>query len=326
MKVLSHSNFIKPLLLLAICSAFQPCLSAVPNIVINNFNRHAVQNAPINPSRIVVKKKCVLACLKTYHFNQGKPAKANKLGLKKVDGTLVGNWDAKSEDVLPEGGKTRLPLMWVCKPNVTLDAGEYIVCDSEPATWSCNSYSGMRGFFSVTLTPEDSQPSTAEITTSSSSSTAVEVPQIRKISEQYNRYVNPRFQFGIDFPIDLKAGEEPENGDGRRFLSSDGAVELIAYGQSAYATTDGSEWTPASLLDDALAHRKQDGDKVTFKKQGRDWVVISGFSGNKIFYYKAMIHNEMVKCFEINYPKSRKLEFDPVVSHVVESFTNTSSE
>ncbi|MBX9719998.1 MAG: hypothetical protein K2X81_01280, partial [Candidatus Obscuribacterales bacterium] len=311
---------------LAFCVVLQPSMAAAHNVVINNFNRQAVQNSPLNPSRIVVKKSCVLACLKTYHFNEGKSSKAIQLGLKKLDGTSLGNWDAKQENVLLEGAKTALPLMWVCKPNLTLEAGEYVIFDSDPSTWSCNKNSGMRGFFSVTLTAAKSSLQSTGTATSASMQSETEVPQIRQVSDQYNRYVNPRFQFGIDFPAQLKPGEEPENGDGRRFLSPDGSVDLTAYGQSAFATVDGTKWTLASLLADSLAHRKQDGDQVTFSKKGRDWIVVSGFSGDKIFYYKAMIHNDFVKCFEINYPKSRKLEFDPVVSHVANSFTNTSPE
>jgi hypothetical protein len=145
-------------------------------------------------------------------------------------------------------------------------------------------------------------------------------------SQQYKRYVNPRFQYRIDYPSFLTPGREPENGDGLRFKSADGKTELIVYGQSAYATVNGEAWTIPSLLADALASRKRDGDKVTYKKQGKDWFVLSGYSGSKIFYSKTIIHDDNVKCFELRYPTANKVAFDPIVGHLVGSFVNTSAD
>jgi hypothetical protein len=313
-------------------------------IVINNFNKGAVDCAPKRPSRVLLKKPCLVRCIKTYHFGGGKGAKPGTISIKSEDGRLIGDWPADSENVTPVGASAPVPALWVCRPGVLLQPGAYLISDSEPSTWSCNKGSGNRGFYSITLLREPEQksidlatipgiepinkatggesdlpPVVASATTASTTASAT----ASMLEPKYERYVNPRFKYGIDYPGFLIAQPESENGDGRRFQSQDGESELTVYGQSAFATVDGNAWTIDTLLKDAIRNRVQDGDQITFQKQGGDWFVLSGYSGSKIFYFKAMIHDDAVKCFELKYPRKEKKAFDPIVTRVVRSFSNT---
>lgn len=323
-------------------SMFLAVLLATPafsraEIVINNFNEGAVECTPQRPSRVLVKMPCLVQCIKTYHFSGGKGAKPGTISIKSEGGKLIGDWQTNSENIIPVGAGVPVPGLWVCHPSVLLQPGVYLISDSEPSTWSCNKGSGNRGFFSITLLPESTQktqdlsavPGIEPIIKEPTESKPEEPPVAKSSttpdtgSLQYKRYINPRFKYGIDYPAFLIAQPESENGDGRRFQSQDGESELTVYGQSAYATVDGNAWTIPALLKDAIQNRVQDGDRVTFQKQGRDWFVLSGYSGSKIFYFKAMIHDDSVKCFEIKYPQKEKKPFDPIVTRMVGSFSNT---
>jgi len=53
----------------------------------------------------------------------------------------------------------------------------------------------------------------------------------------YKTYHNARFGYHIDYPADLRPQPEPDNGDGRRFVSADGQTVLTAY--AGYNALDG---------------------------------------------------------------------------------------
>lgn len=315
------------------------------DVVINNFNGMPVQSPPQKASRITLIEGCRVKEIKTYHFNGGKGTQPGFIGLEGSDGTLVGSWNATVETIVPVGARTAVAGMWKCSPGISLPAGTYQILDSDPQTWSCNKVSSMRGFYSITLEPmekplqgesrhdESSPGQTAEAPLAQEPSplqheapeqiTDEKVSDSERTSKLYKRYVNPRFKYGIDYPGFMRADPEPDNADGLHFRSHDGQSELTVYGQSEYATVDGSAWTIAKLKEDAIANRRQDKDTITYQRAGKDWFVLSGYSGDKIYYFKAMIHGGNVKCFELKYPKSRKQEFDPIVNRIVSSFRST---
>lgn len=212
---------------------------------------------------------------------------------------------------------------------------------------------GIRGCFSIALSPEDTQgrshitepipstpaerahsskrlppsPSAPKAQSSSAQKTGAGTPEQKLVekdnSRSYKRYVNARFKYGIDYPSFLVPGPESENGDGIALKSTDGQVEMTVWGTSADATPDGEPWTVAKFRDSSLQDRKRNEDRITYQTSGSDWFNLSGYSKGKIFYFKSMIHDGNVKCFELKYPASHKTQFDPIVAHVARSFKNT---
>lgn len=160
---------------------------------------------------------------------------------------------------------------------------------------------------------------------SSASLFSVEAARARE-TISYGHYVNVRYKFAIDYPAKFIPLPESDNGDGRTFSSKSDQAQLIAFGRQNFnpASVDQSPWTARTLMQDELASRKEGKDKVTYKTSGKDWVVLSGVSADeRIFYFKALIRDDGVKCFELRYPKTRKAMFDPVVAHLVASFKHT---
>jgi hypothetical protein len=58
------------------------------------------------------------------------------------------------------------------------------------------------------------------------------------------------------------------------------------------------------------------GGHITYEREGRTWIVVSGFIGNRIFYRKAMLAcgGAAWHYLEFQYPAAQKREFDEFVS------------
>jgi len=129
-------------------------------------------------------------------------------------------------------------------------------------------------------------------------------------------YNNDRFHFSIEYPSDLlKMQPPPENNDGRTFRSKDKTIEMRAWGQfNALDLT----------LDEAYQRVLRDHSGVTYKTLGDRHFVISGVSAGKIYYQKTVIRGSgdtaVFYTFTIEYPKSKKANFDSVVARVSRSF------
>ncbi len=95
-------------------------------------------------------------------------------------------------------------------------------------------------------------------------------------------YVNARFGFELCFPAGSLVGQgESENGDGQRFLSPDGQIELLA-------------WGGHNALDQTLAQafaeaKAASGLKATYTACKHDWFVVSGIAGQNILYRKTWL-------------------------------------
>ncbi len=132
----------------------------------------------------------------------------------------------------------------------------------------------------------------------------------------WSRYVNERFGTSLEVP-DLFAAEEPppENGDGRAFRAEDGA-RLWVYGTYApYAVMSNFEAYKDNLLETAQA----DGLSVTYKRDGKGWLVFSGVKDADIVYAKAIESCEAAHEFRIVYPAAKKRFYDPIVTRLSRS-------
>ena len=130
----------------------------------------------------------------------------------------------------------------------------------------------------------------------------------------YETYHNARFAYSISYPSDLFIPQgEAENGDGQKFLSRDGKVEMLVYGSN-------------NALNQTLRARYHDetkvreNRKVTYQVLKPEWFVVSGTEGNKVFYEKTILHNGAFKAFRIEYEKAAKAVWDPIAERISRSF------
>ncbi len=131
-------------------------------------------------------------------------------------------------------------------------------------------------------------------------------------AEAWLAYRNARFGTTADVPKGWTMGAAPENEGGRVFTSPDKQAEIIVYG--GYR---------AFQKDQEFADRfaPGEGETVTYSKKGRDWVVVSGVKGDRIFYRRSLLSckGAIWNNVSIEYPASQKKRFDPLVTRISRS-------
>ncbi len=123
-------------------------------------------------------------------------------------------------------------------------------------------------------------------------------------------YTNERFGTSATFPAEIftEQQEPPENGDGLTWRSADGA-SLAIFG--SYNVLDE---TPKSRQ----AEAKAAGDReVTYSKAGKNWLVLSGFEGDAVFYERYLFaESGTVHGVVLKYPRSLKAKYDPLAGKI----------
>jgi hypothetical protein len=111
-----------------------------PYWVFNSYNQCGVLNGA-KPALVRLAKPAHITQLADYHFNNGVAVKPGTIGLMAPNGHLFGPYRATQQAGTWD---------WVTVAiNLTVPAGTYTVIDSNPPTWSQNSFSGGRGFTRV---------------------------------------------------------------------------------------------------------------------------------------------------------------------------------
>lgn len=135
-------------------------------------------------------------------------------------------------------------------------------------------------------------------------------------ADAYQNYRNARYGYALDVPTFLIAKPEAENGDGRRFVSSDGKVLLRVFGasNSLNRSVSGQKWR-------ATSDWRRDGARVTYSQSGANYYVLSGFVGGDIFYEKTVVWNGQFHTLIWEYPAPLKKRLDAPVTRSVRSFS-----
>ena len=133
-------------------------------------------------------------------------------------------------------------------------------------------------------------------------------------ADNWLTYHNDRFGTTIDYPDRFKAEPPPDNDDGRKFTSTDGATFLV------YASLNVDEFNLAQFQDFELKNLDP-GQVVTYNARGDDWFVISGTNGAKIFYQRHLLSHrgELTETFSIEYPAAAKQDYVVIVARMAKS-------
>jgi hypothetical protein len=128
---------------------------------------------------------------------------------------------------------------------------------------------------------------------------------VPSFAQKAERYDNAAFEFSVEVPRDLLP-KATDIAGGRRFASADGSVVVSTFGK------------PGTPTCDALASAESFRPSLKLAKE--DWCVISGLAGDHIVYQKSIAHDGSSRFLRLEYPASRKTEFDAVVRRVVKTF------
>jgi hypothetical protein len=128
-------------------------------------------------------------------------------------------------------------------------------------------------------------------------------------------YVNARFGTACTFPDEVFSitEAEPDNGDGQQWSAPDGA-SLTCSG--IYNVDDD---TPKRFVADEKANAGP-GYQIAYSKTGKNWAVLSGTKGDRVFYERRLFGKDsVIRSVWIEYPASLKAKYDPLVGAIAAS-------
>ncbi|MCW3846240.1 hypothetical protein OF829_03245 [Sphingomonas sp. LB-2] len=127
----------------------------------------------------------------------------------------------------------------------------------------------------------------------------------------WQTYVNPRFEYSICFPGEFRqVGQDPVNGDGRRYSNGAG-TELIIWGEY-----NALEDTIATAAERWRGYLRNEGVIVTYEAKGGDWFVLSGTRRTMIYYQRTRFSRGRFVTFRLVYPEAEKARWNSLVAKI----------
>ena len=123
-------------------------------------------------------------------------------------------------------------------------------------------------------------------------------------------YRNARFGYSICYPADFTPQGEAPNADGQKFIGPDGATLIVYGGHNA--------------LDRSLAqHRRDAAERLgppRYEAGRGDWYVLSGRSGEQIYYVRTALRRGVFVSMEFVYPAARAARYDALAARLSKCF------
>ena len=142
-------------------------------------------------------------------------------------------------------------------------------------------------------------------------------PAPEAAAETWKLYVNARYGTVADYPADrFHPGRPPDNGDGQSFTARDGAELAI------FAGLNIDDSTPATY-EALLRGGSSDYGEVSYRATGSNWLVLSGYRGDSIFYEKYIFAKgkdiDVIHGLVVTYRRDTKPIYDPIVARIAKS-------
>ena len=134
-------------------------------------------------------------------------------------------------------------------------------------------------------------------------------------ADDWRTYHNDRYGTTIEYPDIFKPGTPPDNNDGLKFKSADGADF------SVFASYNALDFDLAGFRE-FIVKNLDAGAVVTYQAHGDNWFVISGTkAADRIFYERHILSHgtEMTEGFVMSYPAGLKQKYDPIVVRMAKS-------
>jgi hypothetical protein len=143
---------------------------------------------------------------------------------------------------------------------------------------------------------------------------AVAQPRATSTPETWKTYFNDRYGTTIDYPTRFKPGPPPDNNDGQSFTADDGA-ELAVWGSLNALDHD------VAGLEAFLRENPKEGETITYRAAGKNWLVLSGTRKDGVFYARYLFSHksEVVNAFRIIYPAALASAYGPIVARLAKS-------
>jgi hypothetical protein len=129
-------------------------------------------------------------------------------------------------------------------------------------------------------------------------------------AQEFAKYCNTRYGFCVSYPSNFSVETPPANNDGRRFSDRNSFV------LTASAINNVLE----NNLQAEMRSQSEDFDKITYRSQGVNWFILSGYKGVNILYRKTFVGRGAINHLDMEYSARLKTKYDEVVSKVVRFF------
>ena len=136
----------------------------------------------------------------------------------------------------------------------------------------------------------------------------------------YATYQNNRFGYSINYPQNSFIPQpESDYGDGCIFLNDMQQEVLRVFGR--YNTPeDGPAVSLAQQFNSDIKSATRQHKTITYKKLGKTFYVLSGYSNNTIFYQKTILLNGNFAYAILQYPVKEKAFYNRLIGPIFNSF------
>lgn len=137
----------------------------------------------------------------------------------------------------------------------------------------------------------------------------------------YTTYQNNRFGYSINYPKNSFTPQpESDYGDGCIFLNDMQQEVLRVFGR--YNTPDdGPAISLAQQFNSDIKSATRQHKTITYKKLGKTFYVLSGYSNNTIFYQKTILLNGNFAYAVLQYPVIEKTFYNRLIGPIFSSFS-----
>ncbi len=137
----------------------------------------------------------------------------------------------------------------------------------------------------------------------------------------YETYCNSRFGYCLAYPLVMTPQPESGNRDGRVFKEEKTGATLTVWGRYSTNPDEGGNYTLAQqYAADLKEMQAEPSRQVTYKKQDKDFFVISGYVAGRVFYQKTVLQEESFAYAVLEYPQAAKEKYDAVSKRIFKSF------
>lgn len=129
----------------------------------------------------------------------------------------------------------------------------------------------------------------------------------------YINYYNQRFGYDIKYPSFLINKFGASNNDGITAENNDKTVSFIVYGSNNSLNQDSEDAFNFS-------NSVRPFNNIIYKSISDEFYIVSGEEDGSIYYEYSIVGTGSINTFRIEYPKSDKEYFDPIVAEIYQSF------
>ena len=131
-------------------------------------------------------------------------------------------------------------------------------------------------------------------------------------AEPWHVYGNARFGYTLSYPSLLIAEDEADNGDGRKFHSRNGELNMLVFGQY--------DSTPLGPKDGLRDEINKNPRNISYKASDEESFIIVRIVGGRCKFTKRYHKNDLSVSIESDYPQSQGDYYLRIVNEIANKF------